>query len=56
MIAIGSDKSISKIEKTRKERSVKSNVSDERPKRLKSSKENITPANQNKTVGIDNLK
>jgi hypothetical protein len=47
VIAIGSDKSISKIEKTRKERSVKSNVSDERPKRLKSS---------NKTVGIDNLK
>ncbi len=51
MIAIGRDKSISKLERSRKNHTLKSNISDERPKRLKSSKskENITP-DYNKTL------
>jgi alpha-tubulin suppressor-like RCC1 family protein len=45
VIAVGRDKSISTKDKQRKNHSLKSNISDERPKRLKSSrsKENITP-------------
>ena len=51
VIAIGKDKSISSKDKKRKNHSLKSNISDERPKRLKSSrsKENITPE-YNKTL------
>lgn len=51
MIAIGRDKSVSKKEKPRKNNSIKSNISDERPKRLRSSrsKENKTPE-YNKTL------
>jgi hypothetical protein len=51
VIAIGKDKSISSKDKQRKNHSLKSNISDERPKRLKS-KENITPE-YNKT--LDNI-